>query len=135
MFDKGSCDKGFVWNPSNCECECDKPGDVGFYLDYEYCKCRKRLVDKLGEECSENIDEVKMAKITLAEHKNGRENVCKFSCTLYIVLFSIVFTINIGIGTYFIYYKYTNLRVKDINIKHRRYYFLNDMIDLKDFDK
>ena len=30
--------KGFVWNPSNCECECDKACDVGEYLDYEHCK-------------------------------------------------------------------------------------------------
>ena len=29
-------------------------------------------------------------------------------CTLYIVLFSIIFTINVGIDTYFIYYKYMN---------------------------
>ena len=28
------CDKGFIWNPSNCECECDKACDVGEYLDY-----------------------------------------------------------------------------------------------------
>ena len=26
------------------------------YLDYENCKCRKRLVDKFMEECGENID-------------------------------------------------------------------------------
>ena len=26
------CDKGFIWNPSNCECECDKACDVGEYL-------------------------------------------------------------------------------------------------------
>ena len=24
LIDKGICDKGFIWNPSNCECECDK---------------------------------------------------------------------------------------------------------------
>ena len=24
LIDKGSCDKGFIWNPSNCERECDK---------------------------------------------------------------------------------------------------------------
>ena len=24
LIDKGTCDKGFIWNPSNCECECDK---------------------------------------------------------------------------------------------------------------
>ena len=22
-------DKGFIWNPNNCECECDKSCDVG----------------------------------------------------------------------------------------------------------
>ena len=50
------CDKGFIPNPSNCECECDKSCDVGEYLDYKNCTCRKRIIDKLVEECSENID-------------------------------------------------------------------------------
>ena len=36
------CDKGFIWNPSNCECECHKPCDIGEYLDYKNCKCRKK---------------------------------------------------------------------------------------------
>ena len=47
LTDKGMGDKGFIWNPSNCECECDKMCDVGENLDYENCKCRKRLTDKL----------------------------------------------------------------------------------------
>ena len=65
-----------------------------------FCKCRKKLVDKLVEECNENIDKIKIAEITLTE------NIYKCSsCTLYIVLFSIIFTINIGIATYFVYYK------------------------------
>ena len=51
------CDKGFIWNPSNCECECDKSCDIGEYLDYKNCKCRKKIIDKLVEECSENIYE------------------------------------------------------------------------------
>ena len=38
-IDKGICDKGFIWNPSNCECDCDKSSDVGEYLDYKSCKC------------------------------------------------------------------------------------------------
>ena len=101
MIDKGICDKGYIWNPSNCKCECDKLCDVGEYLDYENCNCRKRLADKLVEECTENIDEVKMASKN--EHKNKWS-----SCMLYIVLFSIIFAINIGIGTYFVYYKYMN---------------------------
>ena len=50
------CDKGFIWNPNNCECECDKSCDVGEYLDYKNCKCRKRIIDKLVEKFSKNID-------------------------------------------------------------------------------
>ena len=57
LINKGVCDKGYSGNPSNCQCECDKLCDFGEYLDYENCKCRKRLVDKLVEECNENIDE------------------------------------------------------------------------------
>ena len=52
LIDKGICDKGFIWNPSNCECECDKSCDVGEYLDYANCKHRKKLVDKLVENCT-----------------------------------------------------------------------------------
>ena len=88
-----------VWNPSNCECECDKSCDVGEYLDYEKCKCRKKLVDKLADECTETVEKTKLAKITSTENKHK----CS-SWTLYIVLISIIFTINVGIGTYFVYF-------------------------------
>ena len=53
---KGICDKGFIWNLSNHDCECDKLCDVGEYLDYKNCKCRKKLVDELVEEFSKNVD-------------------------------------------------------------------------------
>ena len=87
----------------------DKSCDVGEYLDYEHCKCKKRLVDKLADECDENIDEVKI----VGESKNK----CN-SCILYIVLFSIFFIINVGIGAYFVYYKYMNRNKKMfLNIK------------------
>ena len=66
-IDKGVCDKRFIWDPSNCECECDKVCGVGEYLDYKNCKCRKKLIDKLVDECTETVEEVKLAKITLAE--------------------------------------------------------------------
>ena len=60
---KGVSDKGSYWNPSNCECECDKSCDVGEYLDYENCKCSKKLGEELGEEFTENTDEVKMSEM------------------------------------------------------------------------
>ena len=64
------------------------------------CKCRKKSVDNLVEECTETVEEMKLAKITLAVY----ENICKFSCIVNVVFLSIIFTINAGIGTYFIYY-------------------------------
>ena len=55
LIDKHVCDKGSIWNPSNCECECDKLCDFGDYLDYKNCRCRKKLVDKLVEECQKML--------------------------------------------------------------------------------
>ena len=31
LVHKGVCDKGFIWNPSNCKCEYNKSCDVGEY--------------------------------------------------------------------------------------------------------
>ena len=60
LIEKGICVKGFISNPSSCECECDKSWDVAKYLDYGNCKCRKIVVDKLVEECSGNFDRNEM---------------------------------------------------------------------------
>ena len=39
LIDKVICDKGLIFNPSTCECECDKSCiDIGEYLDYKNCK-------------------------------------------------------------------------------------------------
>ena len=76
---------------------------------------KERLVNKLVGECNETIHEVKLIKITLAESENRYK--CN-SCILYIALFSIFFTINVGIGAYFVYYKYVNRNNKDVS----RYY-------------
>ena len=34
--------KIFIWNPSNCEYECDESCNIGEYLDYKTCKFRKK---------------------------------------------------------------------------------------------
>ena len=60
----------------------------------------KKLVDKLVEECTANIEKTRLVEKTSAENENKQ----KFSsCTVYIVLFSIIFTVNVGIGIYFVY--------------------------------
>ena len=54
------------------------------------------------EECGENVDEAKLTEIALAENENSYKRSC---CTVYIVLFWIIFTINAaGIGAFFIHF-------------------------------
>ena len=91
--DKGMCDNGFVWNPSNYECECDNSCDNGEFLDYKNCKCRKRIIGKLFDECSENIYENKTLDVKLLNTipLNVYKKLCN-SCMVYIVLF-VVFLI------------------------------------------
>ena len=95
---KGIYDKRFIWSPSSCEYECDKSCDVGEYLNFENFKFRKRLIDKLVEECSENTDGNEMTNVTLNN----------------IVLFSHIFVVNISISSVFIYF-YQYLK-RDTNI-------------------
>ena len=103
LIDKGVCNKGFIWNPSNCECECDKNCDIGEYLDYENCKCRKKLVDKLIDECTENIEEMKLANITFTENENNYE---WGPCIVYFVLMSSFYNF------YWNYYLFSLLQIK-----------------------
>ena len=62
---------------------------------------KKSLVNKLVEECNETVQEKTLAKISSTKCKHN-------SCILYIVLFSILFTAIVEIGSYFVYYKYTS---------------------------
>ena len=94
-----------------------------------------------------------LAKVTLGADENKHK--CS-SCTPYIVLFSIIFTINVGISTYFIYFHWylkkdairvkfgshtqTTImdlqmgKVKQIEIKNRIYYFYNDIINIEELN-
>ena len=109
------CNKGFFWNPSNCECECDKLCHVGEYLDYKNCKCRKRLIDKLVEECSENIDGNEMLYYKTLDvipldaiPLNVYKKVCN-SCTIYIAQRA---CISIDFTYFHWYFKKHNVRAK-----------------------
>ena len=61
------------------------------------------MVNKLIDKCNETIDVVKIVSKSKTKCNSG---------ILYIVLFSIFFSINVGIGAYFAYYKYPNCNKK-----------------------
>ena len=61
---------------------------------------KKKLVDKLVDDYPETVEEVKLTKITITGDESS------YKCSLwrvYIVLFYIIFTINVGIVTYYVY--------------------------------
>ena len=70
LIDKGVCGKRFIWNAINCKCDSDRTCNIGEYLDYSNCKCRKKLVDPLVEECTEIINETSLVKKTLDKNEN-----------------------------------------------------------------
>ena len=98
------CDKGFIWNPSDCECECDKSCNIGEYLDYKNCNCRKKIIDKLVEECSENNYGNEMLYNETLDIISSSDNKTSDSCIIYIVLFVIFLITNICICCIFIYF-------------------------------
>ena len=93
LIDKSICNKGYAWNLSNYECECVESCNVGEYLDYSDCKCKKKFADKLIDECIETIEEIKLVNITFTENENNYEYG---SCIVYIVLMIAAFTIFTG---------------------------------------
>ena len=121
------CDKGSFWHPSNCECGCDNSCDIGEYLDYKNCMCRKKLVDKLVAEGTENIDEVKIAEIT------STENVCVCSYTICVILAEISLAISIGTGAYFTYFSYSRWYLKKMLLVLSLAHVLNGIALKKQF--
>ena len=67
---------------------------------------QKKLVDELVDECIETVEEVELAKITLAENESGNKYS---SCTVYIVLM-IAVAVFTGITTYFVYYNWSLIK-------------------------
>ena len=113
LIDKGICDKGFIWNPSNCECECDKSCDIGEYLDYKNCKYRNSKVDKLVEQCTKIVNENKIYNETLNTISSNDSLSDCVSCTLYIVLFAVFLVTSVIIGSVFLYFYWYSKKKKD----------------------
>ena len=104
LIDKGVCDKGYVSNPSNCDCECDKSCNIDKYLGYSDCKCKKKIIDTLVEECTENINEASLVKETL----DKSEDRCNYYVVYRVLFWTFLkfFLSSIGISFYFVYCNY-----------------------------
>ena len=93
-----SCAKGYTWNPSICECQCDMWCKAGQYLDHKNCVCKNKLIDRLIEECTSVINE------TMINNKDsGNNNTLR---NVFIGLFSVAVLIGIICFCMFAYFKW-----------------------------
>ena len=76
-----NCTKGYTWNPSTCECQCDTWCKPGQYLDHKNCVGKNKLIGRVIEECTRVINE------TIINNKDKITNN-----NTYLILF-IVFSI------------------------------------------
>ena len=116
LIDKGMCDKGCIWNPSNCECECDKLCDIGEYLDYKNGRSRKKITDKLVQECSENIDGNEVLYNETLDIISSSGNKMSDYCAVYIISFSVFLIISISMTIYVYFFFY--LKNRSTNSHH-----------------
>ena len=87
-----NCRKGYMRNPSNCECQCDIWCKQGQYLDHKNCVCKNKLIGRLIEECTSVINETMI---------NNKDNTTNNNNTYLFIIFLIGFIVFL-IG--FIYY-------------------------------
>ena len=52
--------KGYMWNPSTWECQCDMWCKPGQYLDHKNCVCKNKLIGRVIEECTSIINKTMM---------------------------------------------------------------------------
>ena len=86
------------------------------YLDYLACKCKKKIIDLILEECTEYDNKRKLVLITVSRTDNQTEIVNKTvenSCKVYIILT----TVSILISTVYAIYLFL-IKNKDLFTKY-----------------
>ena len=82
-----------MWNPSTCECQCDKWCKQGQYLDHKYCVCKNKLIGRVIEEFTSVINEIMI---------NNKDNITNNNTYLILFIVFLIGFIVFLIG--FIYY-------------------------------
>ena len=72
-----SCAKGYMWNPSICECQYDKWCKPCQYLDHKNCICKNKLIGRVTEECNSVINETMI---------NNKDNITNNNTYLILLL-------------------------------------------------
>ena len=71
---------------------------------------QKKIIDKLVEECSENIDGNEILYNETLDITPSNDNKTSNSCLVYIILFSVFLIINISMAIYVYFFLYLKNR-------------------------
>ena len=103
LINKLVCGKGYMWNLGTCSCECDKYCDVGQYLDYKNCVCRKVIFSDLIEKCVNVVDESVMY--------DSKSSLVNYPSRMPYIVLLVVFLLASGIiSGAFVYYYCTGVK-------------------------
>ena len=78
-----NCTKGYKWNPSICECQCNMWCKTGQYLHYKKCICKNKLIGRVNAECTRVINETMINNKDNIDDNNTITNI-------FIRLFSVI---------------------------------------------
>ena len=87
-----NCTKGYMWNPSTNECQCDMWWKPGQYLDHKNCVRKNKLIRRVTEECTSVINETMI---------NNKDNITNNNT--YLILFIVFLVLFIVFLIGFIY--------------------------------
>ena len=101
---------------------CYKSCNISQYLDYSDCKCKKKIINLILEECIEyDDDQTKIVNITVTKTDNKTKIVnktVKNSCRVYIVLTIVAIVISTVYTIHFVYYNWFLFKNKNIFTKY-----------------
>ena len=115
LVEKQECDKRFIYNPSNCNCECNKSCNISEYLDYKNCKCRKKVAYSIVEECGKN-ETIHNKTLSIKEYNKSTNKDLNTSsssdpCKPYVALSILFLMISVTVSGAFVYF-YVNSHPK-----------------------
>ena len=97
--DWSSCRNDYIWNPTTCDCECNKACKIDEHLDTKNCSSEKRLIGKSVLECEDKILNTTETSINDKKVTYGKSN-CLIQTILLVLIFLLLLAI-VYIASYY----------------------------------
>ena len=97
----GSCEKGYIWNPCTCDCECNKTWKGVGSQDTKSCSSKKRLIDRLV--LAREVEILTRTKIWLGDEKVTWDKIDFLFHNILLMIICLILIVAISISCYYYY--------------------------------